>query len=55
MVGFIHGIFIFLVLVVWRERVRRELSGKRILCFTCPESWADAVNVEEEVEATTSS
>lgn len=47
-VSAIHGLFIFLVLVVWRERVRKELAGKRILCFTCPHSWADAVNIEEE-------
>lgn len=44
----LHGVLIFLVLVVWRQRIRKELAGKRILCFMCPAKWAN-VNDEEEM------
>lgn len=44
----LHGLLIFFVLVVWRRKIRRELAGKRILCFRAPASWAEVENPEEE-------
>lgn len=45
----LHGLGVFLVLVVGRRRVRKELAGKRILCCcTAPTSWADADADSEE-------
>lgn len=43
----LHGVLVFFVLVIWRQRVRRELSGQRILCVYCPSKWADEEDDEE--------
>lgn len=45
----LHGLGVFLVLVVGRRRVRKELAGKRILgCCTAPAAWANADADSEE-------
>ncbi|XP_055626904.1 probable G-protein coupled receptor Mth-like 11 isoform X2 [Toxorhynchites rutilus septentrionalis] len=44
----LHGVLIFFVLIVWRQRIRRELSGRRILCFRGPASWAQLKDDEQE-------
>lgn len=36
----LHGLGVFVVLVVCRRRIRKELGNKRILCFRTPASWA---------------
>jgi G protein-coupled receptor Mth (Methuselah protein) len=43
----LHGVLIFIILIIWRQRIRKELAGKRILGFTCPSTWADIYNEEE--------
>jgi G protein-coupled receptor Mth (Methuselah protein) len=37
----LHGVLIFFVLIIWRQRIRKELAGKRILGVYCPSKWAD--------------
>lgn len=37
----LHGVLVFFVLIIWRQRIRRELAGQRILCVYCPSKWAD--------------
>jgi hypothetical protein len=37
----LHGLLIFFVLIIWRQRIRKELAGKRILSVYCPSKWAD--------------
>jgi hypothetical protein len=44
----LHGVLVFLILVLWRQRIRKELAGKKLFCITCPEKWAD-VDDDEEV------
>uniref|UniRef100_A0A8D8MKH3 G-protein coupled receptor Mth2 n=1 Tax=Culex pipiens TaxID=7175 RepID=A0A8D8MKH3_CULPI len=44
----LHGVLIFLVLIVWRQRIKRELSGRRILCFRGPASWSELRDDEQE-------
>lgn len=44
----LHGVLVFFVLVIWRQRIRKELAGKKILCYVCPAKWAD-VDDEEEI------
>lgn len=44
----LHGLLTFFVLIVWRQRIRKELAGKRILCFLSPSRWAD-VDDEEQI------
>lgn len=44
----LHGVLIFFVLIVWRQRIKRELSGRRILCFRGPASWAQLKDDEQE-------
>jgi hypothetical protein len=43
----LHGVLIFLVLILLRQRIRKELAGKTILFYTCPAKWADVENDEE--------
>lgn len=33
---------------MWRSRIKRELGGKKICCFTCPPSWAGVADIEQE-------
>lgn len=44
----LHGVLIFFVLIVWRQRIKRELSGRRILCFRAPASWSQLKDDEQE-------
>lgn len=44
----LHGVLIFLVLIVWRQRIKRELSGRWILCFRGPASWSELRDDEQE-------
>lgn len=44
----LHGVLIFFVLIMWRTRIKRELGGKKICCFTCPISWSDVPDIEQE-------
>ncbi|XP_058812626.1 probable G-protein coupled receptor Mth-like 11 [Topomyia yanbarensis] len=44
----LHGVLIFFVLIVWRQRIKRELSGRRILCFRGPASWSQLKDDEQE-------
>ncbi|EAT36386.2 AAEL011521-PA, partial [Aedes aegypti] len=44
----LHGVLIFFVLIVWRQRIKRELSGRKVLCFRCPASWAQLKDDEQE-------
>lgn len=38
----LHGVLIFIVLVLWRQRIRKELAGKKLCnCYTFPSKWAD--------------
>lgn len=45
----LHGVLLFCVLIVWRQRIRKELANRKILCFTCPSKWANIDDDEEEV------
>lgn len=45
----LHGFLLFLILVVFRARVKRELAGKRLCCcLHAPEHWRDNVDVEHQ-------
>lgn len=44
----LHGILAFCVLILWRQRIRKELAGKQICCIICPAHWAD-VDDDEQV------
>lgn len=46
-VNVLHGLGVFVVLVVCRRRIRQELANKRILCFRTPASWATERDSEE--------
>lgn len=43
----LHGVLIFFVLILLRQRIRKELAGKTILFYTCPTKWANVENDEE--------
>lgn len=45
----LHGALIFLVLIIFRKRVRRELAGKQI-CWCCriPPEWKKIDNTEDD-------
>lgn len=43
----LHGVLVFLILIVWRQRIRKELAGKKILGITLPSKWA---NVDDDDE-----
>lgn len=44
----LHGVLAFFVLIIWRQRIRKELAGKMICGYVCPGRWAD-VDDEEQV------
>lgn len=44
----LQGFLNFIVLVVWRKRIRKELAGKNIFCFKGPDKWSDLKDSEEE-------
>ncbi|XP_055588437.1 probable G-protein coupled receptor Mth-like 3 [Uranotaenia lowii] len=44
----LHGVLIFFVLIVWRQRIKRELSGRLVFCIRCPASWAQLKDDEQE-------
>ena len=44
----LHGVLIFFVLIISRQKIKKELSGKIILGYVCPAKWAN-VDDEEEV------
>lgn len=48
-VNALHGALIFLVLIIFRKRVRRELAGKQI-CWCCriPPEWKKIDNTEDD-------
>jgi hypothetical protein len=43
----LHGVLIFFVLIIWRQRIRKELAGKRILWIYMPTKWADVEDDEQ--------
>ncbi|KAG5672696.1 hypothetical protein PVAND_002805 [Polypedilum vanderplanki] len=43
----LHGVLVFCVLILWRQRIRKELANQKILGFTCPSHWADINNDEQ--------
>jgi len=43
----LHGVLIFFVLILWRQRIRRELAGKIILCIKFPNDWKDCDDDEQ--------
>jgi len=47
-VNALHGVLIFLVLILWRSRIKRELAGRKLCCFRCPARWADVDDIEQE-------
>lgn len=47
-INILLGLFVFLVLIVWRPRIRKELAGKRILCFYVPDQWANGGQTDED-------
>ncbi|XP_055684881.1 G-protein coupled receptor Mth2-like isoform X1 [Lutzomyia longipalpis] len=47
-VNSLHGLLIFLILVVWRQRVRKELAGRKICCIRAPDSWQYGEDAEHE-------
>ena len=44
----LHGALVFCVLILWRRRIRKELSKRKILGITWPSSWANIDDDEEE-------
>lgn len=44
----LQGFLNFIVLVVWRKRIRKELAGKNIFCFKGPDKWSELKDSEEE-------
>ncbi|CRK91493.1 CLUMA_CG005159, isoform A [Clunio marinus] len=43
----LHGVFAFCILIIWRQRIRKELAGKTVCCYKCPTKWADVENDEQ--------
>jgi len=44
----LHGVLVFCVLILWRRRIRKELSKQKILGIRWPSSWANIDDDEEE-------
>lgn len=45
----LQGLLLFLVLVVFRGRVKRELAGKKLcFCLHAPEHWRDNIDIEHQ-------
>lgn len=47
----LHGVLTFFILIVWRRRIRKELAGKKILCFRAPESWSNVESDEQDLKS----
>lgn len=48
-VNALHGLLLFLVLVVFRARIKRELAGKKLCCcLHAPEHWRNKVDIEHQ-------
>ncbi|XP_058061543.1 probable G-protein coupled receptor Mth-like 11 [Anopheles bellator] len=47
-VNCLHGVLIFFVLIVWRQRIKRELANRRVFCFRAPARWAELKDDEQE-------
>uniref|UniRef100_A0A182Q2Y8 G-protein coupled receptors family 2 profile 2 domain-containing protein n=1 Tax=Anopheles farauti TaxID=69004 RepID=A0A182Q2Y8_9DIPT len=47
-VNCLHGVLIFFVLIVWRQRIKRELANRRLFCFRAPARWAELKDDEQE-------
>uniref|UniRef100_A0A2M4A0Q9 Putative g protein-coupled receptor n=2 Tax=Anopheles triannulatus TaxID=58253 RepID=A0A2M4A0Q9_9DIPT len=47
-VNCLHGVLIFFVLIVWRQRIKRELANRWICCFRGPAHWAQLKDDEQE-------
>lgn len=45
----LHGLLVFCVLIIWRQRIRKELAKRKILGYTWPSSWATIDYEEEEM------
>ncbi|XP_052890238.1 probable G-protein coupled receptor Mth-like 11 [Anopheles moucheti] len=47
-VNCLHGVLIFFVLIVWRQRIKRELANRWVICFRAPARWAELKDDEQE-------
>uniref|UniRef100_A0A182JL93 G-protein coupled receptors family 2 profile 2 domain-containing protein n=1 Tax=Anopheles atroparvus TaxID=41427 RepID=A0A182JL93_ANOAO len=47
-VNCLHGVLIFFVLIVWRQRIKRELANRRLFCLHAPARWAQLQDDEQE-------
>ncbi|CAO1435791.1 unnamed protein product [Diamesa serratosioi] len=47
-VNCLHGVLIFLVLIVFRKRIKKELANKKVLWFKVPNEWADTQDDEQQ-------
>uniref|UniRef100_A0A182VWZ4 G-protein coupled receptors family 2 profile 2 domain-containing protein n=1 Tax=Anopheles minimus TaxID=112268 RepID=A0A182VWZ4_9DIPT len=47
-VNCLHGVLIFFVLIVWRQRIKRELANRWVFCFRAPARWAELKDDEQE-------
>uniref|UniRef100_A0A182JSW5 G-protein coupled receptors family 2 profile 2 domain-containing protein n=1 Tax=Anopheles christyi TaxID=43041 RepID=A0A182JSW5_9DIPT len=47
-VNCLHGVLIFFVLIVWRQRIKRELANRWLFCFRAPARWAELKDDEQE-------
>jgi G protein-coupled receptor Mth (Methuselah protein) len=43
----LHGVLVFCVMILWRQRIRKELANQKILGYTCPSRWADIDDDEQ--------
>ncbi|CAG9809259.1 unnamed protein product [Chironomus riparius] len=44
----LHGVLVFCVLILWRRRIRKELSRRKIMGIRWPSSWDNIDDDEEE-------
>lgn len=47
-VNCLHGVLIFFVLIVWRQRIKRELATRQLFCLRAPARWAQLKDDEQE-------
>lgn len=47
-VNCLHGVLIFFVLIVWRQRIKRELAARRLFCLQAPAHWGQLKDDEQE-------
>lgn len=46
----LHGVLIFVVLILMRSRIKRELAGRSIcFCYRAPLHWSEVQDDEQEV------